>query len=322
MSKRKQTKRTISTEETREAIQAKRYDLAGVLQLDVRGVSKLLRQFESVDYLSLADFIRLFGDAERQMLEKVEVLESDYALGIPFDVAKAVYMSLLRIMPIQKGVEDPPTDREQTEEEMETMGKSVRAAAKVAADVLRVQERTGDTPSLEELDLMIEKEAKAKGTEKELVRAQLEMARDGDPPVTLGDNKQLPVVAQLPKSFHSESKHQVITTVKGLIDPGTDVEVTVSSMMDGKEVPKALEGLIDKAVKASFVPDKKGKVRRTLLSAQLTGKQLMMTVEVDRAFRASDWRHNTLTISKLHAKPELVAAVVEVSSQLQLDLGL
>ncbi|KPF45256.1 hypothetical protein D621_18105 [beta proteobacterium AAP51] len=321
MSKRKQTKRTISTEEAREAIQAKRYDLAGVLQLDAREVSKLLQQFESVDYLSLADFIRLFVDAERQMLEKVEDLESDYALGIAINVAKAVFMSLLRIMPVQKSVEDPPTDREQTEEEMETMRKSVRAAAKVAADVLRVQERTGDTPSLEELDRMIEKEAKAKGTDKELVRAQLETARDGDPPVTLGDNTQLPVVAQLPKSFHSGSKHQVITTVKGLIDPGTDVEVTVSSMMDGGDVPKALEGLINKAVKASFVPDRKGKVRRTLLSAQLTGKPLMMTVEVDRAFRASDWRHNTLTINKLHAKPELAAAVVEVSSQLQLDLG-
>ncbi len=321
MSKRKQTKRTISTEEAREAIQAQRYDLAGVLQLDAREVSELLQQFESVDYISFADLLRLLTDAERRMLAKVKDLESDYALGMPVNVAKAIFMSLLRIIPAQKDIEDPPTDRELTEEEMETMRKSVRAAAKVAADVLRIKEHTGDTPSLEELDRLIENEAKAKGTDRELVRAQLETARDGDPPVTLGDNKQLPVVAQLPKSFHSETKHQVITTVKGLIDPGTDVEVTVSSMMDGKEVPKALEGLIDTAVKASFVPDKKGKVRRTLLSAQLTGKPLMMTVEVDRAFRASDWRHNALTISKLHAQPELAAAVVEVSSQLQLDLG-
>jgi len=321
MSRRKQTKRTISTEEAREAIQAQRYDLAGVLQLDAREVSELLQQFESVDYISFADLLRLLTDAERRMLAKVKDLESDYALGMPVNVAKAIFMSLLRIIPAQKDIEDPPTDRELTEEEMETMRKSVRAAAKVAADVLRIKEHTGDTPSLEELDRLIENEAKAKGTDRELVRAQLETARDGDPPVTLGDNKQLPVVAQLPKSFHSETKHQVITTVKGLIDPGTDVEVTVSSMMDGKEVPKALEGLIDTAVKASFVPDKKGKVRRTLLSAQLTGKPLMMTVEVDRAFRASDWRHNALTISKLHAQPELAAAVVEVSSQLQLDLG-
>ena len=111
-----------------------------------------------------------------------------------------------------------------------------------------------------------------------------------DPRVTLGNNKQLPAVAQMPKSLDSDGKFQVVATVNGgLTDPGIDVVLTVYEMKDGAEVPSALGGLIDKPVGAVFFPDRKEKVRRTLLSAQLTNKSLTMTVEWDRAFRASDW---------------------------------
>jgi hypothetical protein len=320
MSKRKSTRRAISTEEAWEAIKAGRYDLAGVFQIEEREISKFIEQYESLEYVPLAEFLKLLTAAERQVIERLVQMDSAYTTGIPFHMAKALLMSLLRIPPVQREVTDPPSDKQQTDEEMDQLRKGVRAAAKVASEVRRRMINDGAPPSLEAIDSLIEEEAKSKKVDKERVRELLEAARDGDPPVTLGDNKQLPVVAKMPDSLHSNKQHEVIVTVNGgLRDPGNDVVLTVTAMMNGGQVPAALEGLINKPVASEFVPDKKGKLRRTLLSAQLTEKSLPMTIEVDRAFRPGEWRHNRLTICKLHSNPELAAAVVEVSSQLQLD---
>ena len=322
MSKRRSTKRTISTEEAWEAIKAGRYDLAGVFQIDEGEVSKLIEQYESLEYVPLPEFLKLLTAAERQVIERLVQLESAYATGIPFQMAKALLMSLLRIPPVQRKVTDPPSDKQQTDEEMDQLRKSARAAAKVASEVRRSMVKDGAPPSLEAIDSLIEEEAKSKKVDKERVRDLLEAARDGDPPITLGDNKQLPVVAKMPDSLHSNRQHEVVVIVNGgLKDPGTDVVLTVTKMMNGAKIPAALEGLMNKPVVSEFVPDKEGKLRRTLLSAQLTEKSLAMTVEVDRAFRPAEWRHNRLTICKLNSNPELAAAVVEVSSQLQLDFG-
>lgn len=94
----------------------------------------------------------------------------------------------------------------------------------------------------------------------------------------------------MPDSLHSNKPHEVVVIVNGgLQDPGTDVVLTVTAMMNGAAVPAALEGLMNKPVASKFVPDKKGKLRRILLSAQLAEKSLPMVVEVDGAFRPGEW---------------------------------
>jgi hypothetical protein len=314
MSKKRSSRNAISSEEAREAVKARRYDVTGVFQPDPDEVERLLQQFESVDYVVLVDLHRLLFECERLMIERLKHLESAYATGLPMEVVRALLLSLLRIPPAQRDIDDR-TDRAQTEEEVQKLRKAVRAAAKIARETNRRIEADGSPPSLEKVDRMIRD-----ADDSEAVRAQLELARAGDPPITLNDNQQLPVIAAMPKSLMSEHKYKVEMTVGGLNDARREAEVTVVRLVEDEDMPLALQGLIGVPTRATFVPDRRGKVRRTLLGAQLTDKPVVATVEVTRGFRASDTKYNALTIGKLNGNPELASAMEQAATQLKLDL--
>ena len=315
MSKRKPFKQAISTEEIREAIQVRRYDVAGVFQPEAGDVAQLIEQFESLDYVVLADLVQLVLRCSQQMIDKLGQLESAYTTGVSIDGARALLLSLLRVPPVQRSIDQRADDRDQTEEEMAKLRQEVRAAAKIASAVARAIEKEGAPPSLERVNRMISEA----GADPQGVRAQLESARPGDPAMTFNDNQELPVVLPMPKVLLSEHKYTVDIMVDGLSDKRCDFEATVIKVSRGNDVALALQGLIDAPVRATFVPDKRGKVRRTLLGAQLTNRSVTVTVEVSRGFRGTDAKHNALTVSRINGNPELAPAMEQEVSQLKLD---
>ncbi|MDN3921471.1 hypothetical protein [Roseateles violae] len=315
MNKQKPGKQSISTEETREAVTARRYDVAGVFQPDASDVAQLLEQFDSVDYVGLVDFFQLVMRCERQMIDKLEQLESAYTTGISIEGARALLLSLLRIPPVQRAIDQKADDREQTEEEMAMLRQEVRAAAKIAYTVARAIEKDGAPPSLETVDRLI----RAAGADPKGIRAQLESARAGDPPMTFNDNQELPIVLPMPKCLLSENRYTVDIMIDGLSDKRHDFEATVIKVSGDDEGALALQGLIDVPVRATFVPDKRGKIRRALLGAQLTNKSVTVMVEVTRGFRGLDGKHNALTVIRLNGNPELASAMEQEVSQLKLD---
>jgi hypothetical protein len=202
VSKRNQAKQSISTEEAREAVAARRYDVAGVFQPDPSDVTGLLEQFESLDYVVLVDLLQLVSRCVQQMIDKLDQLESAYTTGVSIEGARALLLSLLRIPPAQRGIGEKSDDREQTAEEMEKLRKQVREAVKIASAVSKAIEKDGAPPSLEMVDRLI----RDSGADPEGVRAQLESARAGDSPMTFNDNQSLPVVLPMPKSLLSEHR--------------------------------------------------------------------------------------------------------------------
>lgn len=316
MSKRKLSKQSISTEEAREAAKAHRYDVAGVFQPQPGEVTRLLQPFGSLDYLVLADFLKLVADCDHQMADKLGQLDSGYVSAVSIDGARAFLLTLLRVPPVQREIGDKADDREQTEEEMAKLRNNVRAAAKIASAVDKARTKDGAPPSLEIVDRLIRDAGDAEG-----VRAQLESARESDPPITLDDNQLLPVVLPMPKSLLSEHRYTVDILVDGLSDKRHEFEATVVKVSDRDSDALALKGLLNVSVRATFVPDKRGKIRRALLGAQMTKKVVTVTVEVSRGFRASDTKHNALTVSRLNSNPELASAMEQEVSQLKLDFA-
>lgn len=320
MGNRKHTISSLSQEDLREALESGRHDLAGLVELDMDALLNSAGILASQKYISTPCFAKLLINADNQVLARLSQLNSAYATGLTLESARSACMSLLRIPAPQRRLTDAPSDTEQTADELETLRRGARAAASVASTVQRVIKQSGAPPSLEVVTDLIHQAAKSTGAEINQVRTHLAASRIGAPLLTLRDNTQLPPVAPMPKSLHSEHTYDVIARINGLIDPAPHVEVFLTNMAGQTKTPAALQGLMNVPLKASFIPDRIGRIRRTLLSAQLAEKTVKITVEVTRSFRNGDEKHNTISICKIHSDAELAAAMSEISTQLGLDL--
>ena len=316
MSKRKDSSnQSISHEEARKALVEGRFDVAGVIRLDLNEVLRLLENFESLKYLVLSDLIQLLSATDRKAIDSTKGLSSAYTTGFPFEVVKTLVMSLLRIPAVQRGVEEDPDDEGQTDEEMKKLHQSASEAARISRDVSSQTESTGAPPSLEVVNKWI-----SASDHPACVRELLEVAREGNPPITLNNNEQLPPIPPMPKCLQSKGRHEVEISVDCYHEGTSSADVKIVSVRDAGDPPAALDGLLNVLLPAKFV-DRTGKIRRALLGTQISKRTISATVEVTRAFRPNEGRYNSLTLCKVKASRDLASVVEKEVMQMKLDLG-
>jgi hypothetical protein len=307
--------RIPSKEQMDEAVRQGQVALAAVIRLPAKEVESLMRPHETQAYLCASDFLALVGRADEALRKKSQMLDSPYVTGIRFDVARDAMFALLRILTPQRPLGTAQSDQEQSAQEVLQMRNIGHDAARVAMTLADLAKAQGVLPSLEDYQRLLRDTGSAFEVE-----ATLLAARPQDPLVRLADGQVLPAIVPPPKALASRHRHRVMLAIDCVHESQSLAEVKIVRSLDPGPQAAALEGLLGPILPMSYT-DRRDRLRRLLVGAQLSKETIEATVGVTRALRRGDARLDRLELLKLAPSADFLHRLDEQVVQLKLDFG-